>query len=149
MAAPTFQAPINIDPAQDPAQQIAFINQNFQSLASTLETNSFRIILEGTTTITVPAASVSGDLEGPLIPHSLNITPTVIANVTTNTLLGSNGNTPTPWTAFSSTGTLEFIADFNSIDDTNIQFYVQWTGNNSEWVGVWTFKYFILQLLFD
>lgn len=41
MAGSSFQPPINLDPTQEPTQQIAFINQNFQNLASSL--NPFQI----------------------------------------------------------------------------------------------------------
>lgn len=48
----TFQQPINLDPNQDNPQQVSFINQNFQNLASTLESNSFRIAKSGNFTLT-------------------------------------------------------------------------------------------------
>lgn len=51
MPASNFQPPIHIDPTQDSAQQVSFINQNFQSLASALnpiqlsDGNNNRILL--------------------------------------------------------------------------------------------------------
>lgn len=46
MSGSSFQPPINLDPNQDPSQQTAFINQNFQQLANSL--NPY-IVSDGTT----------------------------------------------------------------------------------------------------
>ena len=36
MAGSSFQPPIHLDPNQEPGQQMAFINQNFQAVANSL-----------------------------------------------------------------------------------------------------------------
>lgn len=76
----TFQPPIHLDPNQDPSQQAAFINQNFQNLAATLESNSFRVVSTINSEFILPA--VPGVTNGwsygnqtVTIPHGLNITP--------------------------------------------------------------------------
>lgn len=108
MAGSTFQPPIHLDPNQDPAQQVAFINQNFQSLASTLETNSFRVV--DTINGTFPAVTVAGNTGGwalanniNTIPHNLGITPLPFGTFfdgTTYIQLPDtklNGNSTTPY----------------------------------------------------
>lgn len=111
----------------------------------------FKIVQKGSTTITVPTPSgVGASIIGDLIPHNQTHRPTIIANITSSsTGTGGTGNTPTPWTSFSGTGNLQFIADFNTIDDTNFQFYVQWITSTTQFSGIWTFTYYILQESFN
>lgn len=90
MAGSTFQPPIHLDPNQDPGQQTAFINQNFQSLAAALETNSFRIVSEGT--LTIPSYSptffvfktYTNQSFSTTVTHNLGFVPAVLAYVTDN-----------------------------------------------------------------
>lgn len=67
----TFQPPIHLDPSQNPSQQTAFINQNFQTIASILETNSFRIVKRGNTAI----SSTGSTINWVTVPHNLGFAP--------------------------------------------------------------------------
>lgn len=69
--ASTFQPPIHLDPNQDSGQQTAFINQNFQTLAAALESNSFRIVLPGLTSI----QATGNTTVIYTIPHNLGYIP--------------------------------------------------------------------------
>lgn len=98
MSGSTFQPPIHLDPTQDADQQTAFINQNFQTIASTLETNSIRIVSRGTTSIGSSGASSNWNT----IPHNLGFAPVVFAYLAGVTLSGitTNANIPLPtWTS--------------------------------------------------
>lgn len=64
MAGSTFQPPINLDPSQDNPQQLSFINQNFQALASTLEAYGFRIVQSGTINVSQTTISTTAGLYG-------------------------------------------------------------------------------------
>lgn len=91
MAGPSFQPPIHLDPSQDAAQQTSFINQNFLSLASTLETNSFRVV-KGP--LTMQVSSSGGLVNWTTVPHGLDFTPIVFgfinnANISLITTSGS------------------------------------------------------------
>lgn len=70
MAGSTFQPPIHLDPTQDEAQQVAFINQNFQSLAAVLQTNSLKITDQGKA----------------IIPSTSHVTGSISSNDATVTL---------------------------------------------------------------
>lgn len=97
----TFQTPITIDPTQSPIDQVSFINQNFQDLASTLETNSFRIVDQGTTSVTTSGNPINWVT----VPHNLGFAPVPFAylqdvSITSGgTTITSDGNIPLPtWT---------------------------------------------------
>lgn len=97
MSGSTFQPPIHLDPTQGSDQQTAFINQNFQAIASTLETNSFRIVQQALVSL-----SNSGNTTSVLkIPHNLGFAPVpfvYLANQTRTlgTLTITNANIPLP-----------------------------------------------------
>lgn len=117
----TFQPPINLDPNQDSAQQIAFINQNFQNLASTLESNSFRIVqntTHNTNAFTISASSNTyfSDSNVTTIPHGLNFAPLAFGAEQ----LGS-GFFMSPSTQVSTSNTGFTVTTINlSTDTTNI-----------------------------
>lgn len=97
MAASTFQPPIHLDPNQDPSQQSAFINENFQTITSTLETNSFRIVQEAQ----VSSSNSGNTISVKTIPHNLGFAPIPFVYLTGQTrTLGSlvitNANIPLP-----------------------------------------------------
>lgn len=124
--------PIQLDPSQDTGHQLAFINQNFQSLANYLRANTLQIVAQkATPTINVPAITqsavgvyIGGSSPSATIPHGLPFTPIVIA---------SEGDT----TAFSplsqpfggSTGSAMEYQDYLVLesDATNIYFFVNRT----------------------
>lgn len=97
MSGTTFQPPINIDPTQDPSQQVAFINQNFQSLANALQSNSFRIIDRGQAVIG-QSSHTGGSITtiSTLAPFSTTYSffPIVLGFVVSNT---GNGNLGDLW----------------------------------------------------
>lgn len=94
----TFQPPIHIDPTQDPSAQVSFINQNFQTIASTLETNSFRIVSSGEAGISSNGATVTWNS----VPHNLGFAPIPFAFLTGVTVtagasvISSDANIPIP-----------------------------------------------------
>lgn len=99
MSGSTFQPPIHLDPTQGADQQTAFINQNFQTLASALETNSFRIVVGPITTgITTSGNSV----DTVTIAHGLGYAPIPFGFMNDVTITGpsgiitNNGNLPLP-----------------------------------------------------
>lgn len=108
MSGSTFQPPIHLDPNQDPAQQTAFINQNFQTIASTLESNSFRIVTGGLTSVSSDGSATNWTT----VAHNLGFAPVVFAYLTGVNLSGitSNGNIPLPTWAGASVDTLKSTA---------------------------------------
>ena len=94
MGASTFQPPIHLDPTQDQGQQTAFINQNFQAIAATLETNSFRIVDDGVVAVSSNGATASWSTYA----HNLGFAPIPFAYLTNVNLSGitSAGNIPLP-----------------------------------------------------
>lgn len=71
MAGSTFQPPIIISAEQDDAQQAAFINQNFQSLATGLESNALRIVDRGT--LSIPSSNIPSGGAGNYNSVNVNI----------------------------------------------------------------------------
>lgn len=78
--------PIQIDPSMDKGHQLAFINQNFQSIANVLQSNSFKIVATGT--VAAPAAVTVADGTNTFaggatttVAHGLSFTPLVMAFV--------------------------------------------------------------------
>lgn len=191
------QPPVTLDPSQDNGHQLAFINQNFQAIANSLnpfilsdgsngrlllgkdstgnyvlkisaagfdafnaananllfnsDQNTFKIVQTGTSTVTVPGPSTAGIRISAVISHNLGYVPAVFTYVSTPPGFGgATGSTPTPWTSYSNSGTLEFIADYYAVTATTIQFYTQVTNvNPTGWDGVWSFKYYLLQETFS
>jgi hypothetical protein len=95
MSGTTFQPPINIDPSQDAAQQVAFINQNFQSIASALQSNSFRILEQGEATIYQSShngGSVTTIRTFVDFSTTYETNPIVLAFIISNTGTGDLGN---------------------------------------------------------
>lgn len=147
--ASTFQPPIHLDPTQDAAQQTAFINQNFQTLASALETNSFRIVKVGT--ISVVQGSVTGSagiyesLFGQtIVAHNLPFTPIVQA------YLNFGGSyIQTPYTAVNniSSSSTAWTTYYISTDATNIYFQYQGAifGGGTIAGATFTANYYLLQ----
>lgn len=102
MSTSTFQTPIVIDPNQNSTDQVSFINQNFQNLASTLETNSFRIVDQGIASITTSGLPINFLT----IPHNLGFAPVPfaylndVAITSGSTTITTDGNMPLPtWTS--------------------------------------------------
>lgn len=94
MSGSTFQPPIHLDPTQNAGQQTAFINQNFQQIASTLETNSFRIVDRGVVSVSSDGSTANWTTYA----HNLGFVPIPFAYLTRVTLSGitTNGNIPLP-----------------------------------------------------
>lgn len=159
MSGPTFQPPIHLDPNQDPAQQTAFINQNFLSLANALESNSFRIVSSGETSLAsanfITASNSYGSGTGfafpvtQTIPHKLNYIPFPLAVV-------DNGNNyiPLPYTFNGGNGT-NYYVQFTvkaQTDINNLYIAIDAFGYNSPAFGgggipspSLSIKYFLLQ----
>lgn len=145
--ASTFQPPINLNPDQDSSQQTAFINQNFQSLASALETNSFRVVKQGSISIDGGTAhSTTGNfafVQSASIPqpHGLDFVPVVI---------GYLGGAILPSSTFSSPATNQaaWLSYFLEADSVNVTFTGQGMAFNGATVVIFnlTATYFVLQL---
>lgn len=115
--ASTFQPPIVISAEQDPAQQAAFINQNFQSLASGLETNSFRIVSQGVVTIPASGAATAQIA----VTHNLGFVPTALAAY--DFFADGSDLRPLPFLSVKSTdGTIALAVSIIKLDSTTIQF---------------------------
>lgn len=148
MSGSTFQPPIHLDPTQDSDQQTAFINQNFQTLASALETNSFRIVDNDSTVLPASAAPISLTT----VAHNLGFAPTPFAFLNNQsfsigpTLISSNANIPLPTetsTLVDGTGVhfLTYIRIFS--DDTNLYFvFYNSTGGS---LGPFNVSYYLTQ----
>lgn len=141
MPGSTFQPPIHLDPNQDNSQQTAFINQNFQSLASALETNSFRIVVSGTVSV-----QASGNTNNTTtIPHNLGFTPIPFC------FLSASNNTvfyPLPqWTSLTRDDVNHVINFATWIDcnvdsnNLNIEFFNSLNTTN----GPFNVQYYLLQ----
>lgn len=137
MTGSTFQPPTHLDPNQDSSQQVAFINQNFQSLAATLETNSFRIVNKDTVGVPI----VNGTIQQTTITHNLGYIPVILAFLA----LGTNNWAPLPYTPFASGATNISsnlsIAIFN-ITSTTFQI---WTMAGNPGNNTFNITYYILQ----
>jgi len=129
MSGSTFQPPIHLDPTQDNSQQVAFINQNFQTLASALETNSFRIIDDPIISLTTLNFSKTGPgifLQTALttFSHGLSFTPQIIPYVQNGTL-----DRPLPARVISNStvaGTFFAYVDIRGyVDSTNVTIYAE------------------------
>lgn len=134
--------PIQLDPSQDTGHQLAFINQNFQSIANFLKSNSFKIIKTGTGTLpsfTSPATNTT------MVPHGLNFIPIPLVFIGDATsiyyalpaILGYNLGTPTAGVI-----NISSYVGYN-VDDANLQIY---HANSSTGTTLsYPFKYFLLQ----
>ncbi len=125
--------PIQLDPSMDNGHQLAFINQNFQSIANVLQQNSFVIVQSGTTTIPAitvgaPGAGQYGSgSQGVTINHNLGFVPIVMASV----LYGSTYVT-IPYTTTSNTATTAIWYNFwSSVDSTQVSFVANVLSYNS------------------
>lgn len=143
----TFNPPIQLDPSMDKGHELAFINQNFQTLSTELESNSFRTVLGGTATISTPAnSSVTYS-----IAHNLGFIPIPFC------FLSANNNTqyiPLPaWTSLTrddttvisgTAGQIVFRTWINCYcDNTNL--YIQHFNSKSSTDGPFDIKYYLLQ----
>lgn len=120
MSGPSFQPPVHLDPTQDPAQQTAFINQNFQTLATALETNGFRIVL-GPLTVPIPSSATATSQV--TVTHNLQFVPTCVCAID---LFGDGTDVvPMPLiTVNSATGAVTFVAQVVQLTSTTVQFRV-------------------------
>lgn len=138
--------PIQLDPSQDNGHQLAFINQNFQSIANVLQQNSFVIVSSGTKTVTVPIGYSDGAFYSTTFTHNLGIIPMVFAYVDGPAGVVATGSSPT--TNILSTGTAPFtiagVADIN-VNTTQVIFNVYGSNVTANLTGDWVFKYYILQ----
>lgn len=147
MAGSTFQPPIHLDPTQDSGQQTAFINQNFQSLAAALETNSLRIVLEGDNTMpsviaTAAAANWGHNTSAKAVPHNLGYIPIVIAALN----LGTYSFIPITRMVLPSPNTPGWESNYIAADETNLYLNVDVTtfGANLSAGGA-SVKYYLIQ----
>lgn len=159
MDGPTFQPPIHLDPNQDAAQQTSFINQNFQNLASTLESNSFRVVLTGNVSISGLADPYpSGTITTRTIPHNLQTVPAFLVYVAnpdlSGTYYGAAGITNLPTTYYNlgpgATGGKAYLYSQARIDSTNL--YIDLVNLLSAGITglggyTWAYTYYILQQL--
>lgn len=160
MDSSTFQPPIHLDPSQEDTQQLAFINQNFQAIASTLETNSFRIVKSDTATIASTGATVSYTT----VPHNLGYAPVPFAfllnqtvstgtsiistdaniplptftNATIDTIKGTATNSGNPIPIFAFSGYLEVFCD-------DMNFYVLLYNATGGSIPTHTIGYYLVQ----
>lgn len=154
----TFQPPIHLDPTQDAAQQTAFINQNFQSLAATLETNSFRIVGEGLASLSVSSLSLSSvgaigtSVSTTIITHGLPFVPLAMVAVSDGS---GNFFAPIPldkklYSSVRSNGQVGTLHSF-STNSTSLTISVQnycelyTAGTVSISSGAFTYQYYLLQ----
>lgn len=149
MAGSSFQPPINIDPTQTQSDQVSFINQNFQNLASELEANSFRIVGEGSFSvaqITINSTGTTyGDFNGSVgaVAHSLGYIPAFIAYMQQSngvqvalpyTYQQQSGGTTATWQTYNPAATtteffislrgLAFGGNWNSISGNVVKYYL-------------------------
>lgn len=134
MSGSTFQPPINIDPSQSNAQQASFINQNFQTLASVLETNSLRVILNVPLSVTVDynSATSSTWFESLPVAHGLQELASYMAFITIPAAVAVSGalpftNLPNPALVYGIVGSAVtlFSVCVVSVDATNVYLSVQ------------------------
>lgn len=108
MDSQTLQPPVRLDPNQDPAQQIAFINQNLQTMAAAIQTslsnNSFQIVNIITIQLVLTASgTTSGKSAVSSVAHGLSFTPAYEAFISIDPSLasffgvGSSLNGPNPF----------------------------------------------------
>lgn len=149
MAGSTFQPPIHLDPSQDDSQRVAFINNNFQSLASALETNSFRVVISGTITINQVTITATAGTYGSVnvsvasFTHNLGYRPAFIAFFE-----NTNGvRTGIPYTLNDVSGSNVTWQSYNAAV-TNTLFFINLRGlayNNSFNTLSGAVKFFLLQ----
>lgn len=138
----TFQPPIHLDPTQDPGQQTAFINQNFQTLASALETNSFRVVVNSVYTTTNAFTTTSTPTGGHVTEsfnHNLDFTPVVLAYI-----LSSGSYFQLPFTLFSETATYTVSSISASTDSAKVHFTLSTSNQGSNWGNI-PIQYYLLQ----
>lgn len=150
MAGSTFQPPIHLDTTQGAPQQTAFINQNFQTIASTLETNSFRIVDRGTVGVAGNASTTTWST----IPHNLGFVPVpfVFLNDITRTIgstvVTTDANIPFPtWTSLTPDN-VNHVINFGTyldcvVDETNLYIFI--FNSTSSTVGPLQISYYLCQ----
>lgn len=79
--------PIQLDPSMDKGHELAFINQNFQSIANVLGKNTFTIVASDVVSITRNASATSASLT---VSHNLGYLPAILAFLGS----GAAGNLP-------------------------------------------------------
>lgn len=141
--------PIQLDPSMDNGHQLAFINQNFQSIANVLQQNSFVIVSVVNTTMTAPSTPDggvgvwSGNFARTTIAHNLPSTPVIIAY-----LNQGSQYYPMMWQLLSTPGggsiaMANFVA---SVDATNV--YLDCTVSSLHTTftgGTYNVRYYLLQ----
>lgn len=148
--------PIQLDPSMDNGHQLAFINQNFQSIANFLKVNSFKIVLSSSTTITVPNPQGTDFSSSSTVTHNLGYIPAYLAYVIPpSTYTGSLRNVLVPfldYVIFDSANPPNIAGwhingrgDVTLLNTTTIKFGLFFTNNFGNTPGIWTFKYYLLQ----
>lgn len=137
----TFQPPINIDPTQDASIQASFINQNFQSIASALETSSFRIVQTGV--VKGPTISPGASPTTTQVAHNLGVVPAALV------YLGSPGeeNQALPVVQLLSGNVTNISINYYityAVDASNLYIF-QYTSNSAGTLGPFPYTYFLLQ----
>lgn len=145
--------PIQLDPSIDRGHELAFINQNFNNIASVIGQNSFVIVLSGTTTLTVPNPVPASTTYTTTIAHNLGIVPASICfvNLPSSIAITLPGqNTPLPYYNVANGGGTTTTTAFmilTRVDSTNL--YIDWKSNYavalSDVNGIYTYKYYLLQ----
>lgn len=137
----TPDPPIQLDPSMDNGHQLAFINQNFLSIANVLGKNSFVIVLQGVVTVTATDSGLGavGDVS---VTHNLGFIPVVLAFVN----LSGQIWIPLPAVLSSSVShtaiTFTEYAYINGITSSVVEFGYDRSVTGS---GSYDIKYYILQ----
>lgn len=143
--------PIQLSPDMDEGHKTTFINQNFQSIADFLKSNSFKILTTGAITsnnltFTPGGAgySTSNAVTAP-VAHGLNFIPTVLG-----VLNNSSSFIMMPFSNYILTGVgAVWFTVYLDADATNINMKLNGIcnafGAGSIATGIYTAKYYILQ----
>lgn len=145
----TFQPPIHLDPNQDSSQQTSFINQNFQSLAAALESNSFRIVSEGNLTIpSFNSTSTTGNFttknSSVSYTHNLGYTPFPLVSLQNGTQYS-----PIPFSNVVGIGTTaSWVTYLVGVDNAALTVTAQLTlfGSTSQSFSGQLLKFYLLQI---
>lgn len=132
--------PITIDPSVNDNQKWAFVNQNFQSLADTLQKNSSLIV--GSGTVTLNALINQGSFTSPVY-HNLSYVPYVVASAHSPGF-SSNQWAQLPYLSLQAGLTWLVLAQISVISTTYLQFEVDLGANPVTHVGNWTINYLLL-----
>ncbi len=127
----------------DRGHELAFINQNFQSIANVLQQNSFVIVGTGTTTVTAMVNQGSFNL----VTHNLGYVPMVIATCQgpSTSFLFSPNWAMVPYIVTSESAVTKTVVTIPTINTTSLQFEVDLGSGATGAAGVWTFNYKLLQ----